>query len=50
MKRSSESGQGLVEYSLILMLIALVVIISVQIFGNTVNSMFHTVNDALTAS
>jgi pilus assembly protein Flp/PilA len=38
------AGQGLVEYALILMLIALVVIGSVSLFGNQVSSTFTEVN------
>ena len=39
----SQTGQGLVEYSLILLFVAIVVIIVVGIFGMTVNNMFSNV-------
>ncbi len=38
-----EEGQGLVEYSLIIMLIALVVIGSVSAFGLQVTDMYNSV-------
>ena len=38
-----EDGQGLVEYALILMLVALVVIIIMVVFGATVGNMFSNV-------
>jgi pilus assembly protein Flp/PilA len=37
-----EEGQGLVEYALILMLIAIVVIAIVALFGNQVSSAFSS--------
>jgi pilus assembly protein Flp/PilA len=41
--QSAESGQGLVEYALIMLLVALVVIIILAIFGPAVGNMFSTV-------
>jgi pilus assembly protein Flp/PilA len=41
--QSDESGQGLVEYALIMLLVALVVIIILAIFGPAVGNMFSTV-------
>ena len=38
-----ESGQGLVEYALILVLIAIVVIAAVELFGTTLNSTFSMI-------
>jgi pilus assembly protein Flp/PilA len=38
-----EKGQGLVEYALILILVAIVVIVILAIFGPAVGNMFSTV-------
>ena len=38
-----DKGQGLVEYALILMLVALIVIVLVAIFGPAVGNMFSNV-------
>ena len=43
----SERGQGLVEYALILLLIAIVVILAVTVLGTTTDSMFSNVNSTL---
>lgn len=43
----SERGQGLVEYSLILILIAIVVVIALGALGTTTSTMFQTINDSL---
>mgnify|MGYP002639698992 FL=1 len=43
----SERGQGLVEYALILILIAIVVIIAVTALGTTTGSMFSNVDSTL---
>ncbi|OAN45940.1 hypothetical protein A6A03_01365 [Chloroflexus islandicus] len=40
-----ERGQGLVEYSLIIMLIALVVVAAVSTLGNTLSDMYNIVAD-----
>ena len=42
-----ESGQGLVEYALILVLIAIVVLVAVQLFGTTLNNTFEMINNRL---
>ncbi len=44
---AKEEGQGLVEYALILALIAIVVIGALTILGQQVNSQFEKVNTAL---
>ena len=41
----SEAGQGLVEYSLIILLVALVVIGSIALFGNHVSTLFNSASD-----
>lgn len=43
----SEKGQTLVEYALLLVLIAIVVIAMVKGIGSNANSAFSTVNSAL---
>ena len=42
-----ENGQGLVEYALILVLIALVVLVAVELFGTTLNNTYETINNRL---
>lgn len=42
---SEESGQGMVEYGLILALIAVVVITVLQALGNKVQGTFDTINN-----
>jgi pilus assembly protein Flp/PilA len=44
---SSQKGQGLVEYGIILMLVALVVIIVLTTMGPIVGNMFSKVTDNL---
>ncbi len=44
---AKEEGQGLVEYALILVLIAIVVIIILGILGNRVSEVFSEINDGL---
>ncbi len=38
-----EEGQGLVEYGLIILLIALIVLIALTVFGQTVSSLYSQV-------
>ncbi|HBW49228.1 MAG TPA: Flp family type IVb pilin [Herpetosiphon sp.] len=44
---AKEEGQGLVEYALILALIAIVVIAVLTLLGQNANEKFQTVSDAL---
>lgn len=44
---SEESGQGMVEYALILALIAIVVIAAVGLVGNKVEAKFNSIANAL---
>lgn len=44
----SEKGQGLVEYALILVLIAVVVIVIMTSLGQKTNNVFCTVDSAMT--
>ena len=44
---ASEKGQGLVEYALIIVLIALVVILSVEFFGNTLINTFSFITSRI---
>ena len=43
----AEKGQGLVEYALILVLVAIVVIAALMILGPLVGNVFSTINDSL---
>jgi pilus assembly protein Flp/PilA len=42
-----EAGQGLVEYSMILILVAIVVIAVLALLGPTIGNLFSTVVDAI---
>lgn len=42
-----EKGQGLVEYALILVLIAIVVIVAMRALGTTVNGTFDEIDSVL---
>ena len=42
-----EKGQGLVEYSLILVLVAIVVIAALMVLGPIIGNVFSTINDSL---
>lgn len=43
-----EKGQGLVEYAIILALIAIVVIAIMSVLGEKVNNTFRSISDSLT--
>lgn len=43
-----EKGQGLVEYALILVLVAIVVIAALMILGPIIGNAFSTINTSLT--
>jgi len=45
-----ERGQGLVEYALILVLVAIVVIAVLMILGPLVGNVFSTINSSLTGA
>jgi pilus assembly protein Flp/PilA len=47
--RRSESGQGMVEYALILVLVSVVVIVILLTMGNQINNVFSNVVAALGA-
>jgi pilus assembly protein Flp/PilA len=42
-----EDGQGMVEYALILVLIAIVVIVILQVVGKQVNNVFSNISNGL---
>lgn len=42
-----ESGQGMVEYGLIIALVAIVAIAALKLLGPKINTMFGKANDAL---
>ena len=44
---TNEDGQGLVEYALILVLVAIVVIVVLSILGPQIGNVFSQINDAL---
>jgi len=44
---NDESGQGLVEYALILFLVAIVVIVALRTLGNKTNNVMTNINTAL---
>jgi pilus assembly protein Flp/PilA len=48
-RRDDERGQGLVEYGLILVLIAIVVIVVVSAVGHQVNNVFSNVSNGLSS-
>ena len=48
-KFSREEGQGLVEYALILVLIAIVVIVALQLLGTSVGDIFTDITANLNA-
>ena len=43
----NEKGQGMVEYALILVLVAVVVIAAVSLMGPLVGNVFSTINNSL---
>jgi pilus assembly protein Flp/PilA len=47
--RDNERGQGLVEYGLIVILIAIVVIVVVGVVGHQVNNVFSNVSNGLSS-
>ena len=44
---SEEKGQGLIEYAIILSLVALVVIMVIWIFGPKVGNTYSTINNSV---
>jgi len=45
-----EKGQGLVEYALIIVLIAIVVIVAMNFLGPTIGNVFNNIGDTLTTA
>jgi pilus assembly protein Flp/PilA len=45
--RTREEGQGMIEYALILVLIAIVVIVILSTLGKTVNNVFSNISKGL---
>jgi pilus assembly protein Flp/PilA len=43
----NEEGQGLVEYALILALVALLVIVALKFLGNTVANTYNNIGNAM---
>ena len=48
-RRDSERGQGLVEYGLIIILVAIFVIVVVGVLGHQTNNVFSNVSNGLNA-
>ncbi len=46
--KDEESGQGMVEYGLIIVVIALAVIASMTLFKNSLDNMFNKAGNAVT--
>lgn len=46
---ASQRGQGLVEYAMILVLVAIVVLAVLMILGPSIGSAFSTVNNSLSS-
>ena len=44
---SKERGQGMVEYALILVLVAVVVIVALTVMGPVIGNIFSTINSKL---
>jgi len=44
---TNEKGQGLVEYALMILLIALVVILGLQFFGSSLNNEFEMITSRI---
>ena len=49
-RRKSQRGQGMVEYALILLLIALVVILLVTLLGHQTSNLYSDVQNSLPAN
>lgn len=47
--RRDQDGQGMVEYALILVLIAIVVIVLLQVVGKQVNNVFSNISNGLSS-
>ena len=43
-----EEGQGLVEYALIIVLVAVFLILALQLLGTNISNVFSTIDSALT--
>ncbi|KDR93772.1 hypothetical protein SAMN02745945_00967 [Peptoclostridium litorale DSM 5388] len=48
-KTTGEEGQGLVEYSLIILLIAIAVIVALRVFGVDLGGIYENIKDAIEA-
>ena len=46
-RRLEESGQGMVEYAMILVMVALVVLIALQVLGRTTNGVYSNIANGL---
>lgn len=48
--KNSEKGQGLIEYALILVLIAVVVIVVLKFLGPQIGGIFSSISSSLTSA
>ena len=48
--QAEESGQGLVEYALILVLVALVVVTMLTLFGGSLSNVYGTITNSLNST
>jgi len=46
----NEEGQGLIEYALILALVALLVIVALKFLGNTVANTYNNIGNAMSTN
>lgn len=46
-RRDDERGQGMIEYGLILVLIAVAVLLLVQVLGHQTNNLFSNISSSL---
>ncbi len=45
--REDERGQGMVEYAFILILVAIVVLVALQVLGNTTQNLYSNISNGL---
>jgi pilus assembly protein Flp/PilA len=46
-RRREERGQGMVEYALILMLVAIVVLVAIQVLGHSTTGLYSNISNGL---
>ena len=48
-ERESEAGQGLIEYALIIILVAIGALIALQVLGHATNNLYNNIQTSLPA-